>query len=105
VAAGRLPKPKQESPWSSLDPEEAAVAYKLSDASIELLSHAASPEGAAVSMTSPLMNRLVSAGFVEVELVGQHCRTWRARITLTGLRATGHWARSRLLTIGRAKAP
>jgi len=98
---GREPKPER-APWG-LGPEEAAAAYQLSDASIELLSHTASPQGAVVGKGSPLIQHLIDEGFIEVIASGRHRGV--AKITDKGLRACGHWARSRLLTAGRDKAP
>ena len=97
----REPKPERL-PWG-LGPEKAAAADRLSDAAIEVLSHAASPDGAVIGPGSPLIQSLLDEGFIEVVASGQHRGV--AKITSRGLRACGHRARSRLLTVGKDRAP
>jgi hypothetical protein len=88
--------------WS-LDPEERSVAFKMSGADIELLTLAASPDGAEVTTSSPLVRRLLAIGFIRVaESRGARIV---ARITRAGFRGVGFWTRRRIVTVGLGKSP
>jgi hypothetical protein len=100
---GRPRNPRPENRSWGLSPEAQAVAFKLSNADIQLLAVAAGTHGATIGQASPLVRRLIEANFIRVDRVGAHRAV--ARITELGLRGVGYWARTRLITVGMGKAP